>query len=171
MRTKHFLSALILLVTLFTASSFAGPGGPKSELQCLDDAGKPLPVMNEQVLKYKTTTANQFLARGRVSGVIRNIYPIKNGHYHFQAVIGPKASDTIEVIYNIAFGQINNIVPGLPVEACGDYITSIAPTNTYEPSPDGAIIHWVHRSPDQGRHKSGYVIINNIVYGQGAGAH
>ncbi len=169
MRHIRSLSVLIFASQLLIQTlGFASV--PGQNVSCLDNSGKELPAINEQVLQWKASTPNQFLARGHVTGVIQNIYPIRNGHYHFQAQIGPKLTDTIEVIYNISFGQINNIVPGLSVEACGDYITSTAPTQTYQPSPDGAIIHWIHRSPDQHRHASGYLIINNILYGQGSGS-
>ena len=141
----------------------------KATPTCLDPSGKEVPLNNQKVLGWKESTANQFLARARISGVVQDIYPDRNGHYHFQAKIGPNAKDTIELIYNISFGEIRRIVPGLNVEACGDYITSNAPTQNYQPSPDGAIVHWIHRSPNPNRHPSGFLILNGTLYGQGAG--
>jgi hypothetical protein len=158
-RVNAFISALAFLC--FTTAQ-AAPA-------CLDRNGRDLPIDDQTVLKLKVSTPNQFLSRAHISGTIETIYPIKNGHDHFQVKIGPKPDDTIEVIYNRSFGPLDPLIPGQTVEACGDYITSTAPTTNYEPSPDGAILHWVHRSNNTGKHKSGYVIMNGKVLGQGAG--
>jgi hypothetical protein len=129
---------------------------------CLDH-GKPLNVMNEQVLKWKTTTANAFLARGRIQGTVDQLFPDHSGHRHFSLKIGPQPTDHIEVIYNLSMGNLPVPTIGMTAEACGDYITSIAQTGSYPPSPDGGIIHWVHRSTG-GKHEPGYVILNGIKY-------
>lgn len=123
---------------------------------------KPLDVMNEQVLNWKATTANAFLARAHIQGTVDQLFADHAGHRHFSMQIGPQPNDHIEVIYNLSFGKFPIPKIGDSVEACGDYITSIAQTGTYPPSPDGGIIHWVHRSP--GRHEQGYVILNGIKY-------
>ena len=136
--------------------------------ECLDVKGA-IPVDNAQVLKWKTSTPNQFLARAHVSGTVEKIYPDKNGHNHFQIQIGPDARDTIEVVYNVSFGKLPKFGPGANIEACGDYITSDAATAEYPPSPDGAIMHWVHRNPKGHGHASGFVAIDGTVYGQGNG--
>ncbi|NDG86040.1 MAG: hypothetical protein EBX52_13505 [Proteobacteria bacterium] len=159
---KRIFSAAFLFVFLapvYTVSSaIAAP-------PCLDANGSEVRAGNQQVLQWKTSTPNQFLSRAHVAGVIENIYPVRNGHYHFQIKIGPGLQDTIELIYNISFGTIPRLVPGSRAEACGDYITSIAPTQNYEPSPDGAIVHWIHRSPNPARHASGYLEIDGTLYG------
>jgi hypothetical protein len=142
--------------------------GPAGEPACLDNNGKQLNAENAQVLNLKTTTQNQFLARAHVTGVVGNIYPDHAGHNHFQAIIGPKPGDTIEIIYNISFGALPHLVPGMTVDTCGDFINSDAATSLYPASPDGAIMHWIHRNP-HGSHKSGFLIINGTVYGEGAG--
>ena len=90
------------------------------------------------------------------------IFPDHSGHRHFSLKIGPADDNHIEVIYNLSFGNLPVPHLGDNVEACGDYITSIAQTGSYPPSPDGAIIHWVHRSPSG--HDSGYVILNGTKY-------
>ena len=145
------------------------PAQARDTMPCLDKQGRELPVINEQVLKWKASTPNQFQERARIKGVIRDVYPNRNGHYHFNALIGSGEKDTLEIVYNISFGEVDNIVPGLSIEACGDYITSNAPTQVYQPSPDGAIIHWIHRSPNPRRHHHGYMKINDVLYGQGPG--
>ncbi len=128
---------------------------------CLDH-GKLLNVINEQVLNWKKTTTNAFMARARIQGVVDQNFPDHSGHRHFSLRIGPLATDHIEVIYNLTFGNLPTPKIGDIAEACGDYITSIAKTGGFPPSPDGAIIHWVHRSPSG--HDPGYVILNGIKF-------
>lgn len=129
---------------------------------CLGNNNQPLDVINTQVLQWKTTTANAFLARARISGTVDEVFPDHSGHRHFSLKIGPQPNDHIEVIYNLAFGQMPTAKIGDTAEACGDYITSIAQTGAFPPSPDGGIIHWVHRSPHG--HLPGYVILNGVKY-------
>lgn len=131
---------------------------------CLDHDGS-LPVNNEEVLNWKDTTRNTYLARGHVHGVVTQVYPDRNGHHHFQLRIGKGKDDTIEIIYNEAFGSTPGIEEGTDVEACGDYITSNAQNGPYPASPDGAILHWVHMSPRPERHLSGYIAVNGEAYG------
>ena len=128
---------------------------------CLDH-GKSLAVINEQVLKWKVSTSNEFLARARIQGTVDQVFPDHSGHRHFSLKIGPQANDHIEVIYNLSFGSLPTPSIGMSAEACGDYITSFAQMGTYPASPDGAIIHWVHRSPSG--HEPGYVILNGVKY-------
>lgn len=114
----------------------------------------------------KQSTPNQYLARAHVEGVVRQIYPEKNGHTHFEIALGPNPGDTLEVIYNSSFGSLPELDVGLKVEACGDYITSYASTHMYPASPDGAIIHWVHGNPSGHGHPSGFLVIEGVLYGQ-----
>ncbi|MNJ92628.1 hypothetical protein D3C87_103020 [compost metagenome] len=128
--------------------------------------GQPLPVNNEQVLNWKYKSKNQFKDRGHISGVLTKVYKDKTGHRHFQVRIGEEPRDTIEVIYNQSFGRIQEKVMqiGAIVEACGDYITSNKRAGGYQASPDGAVLHWVHKSTNP-RHDSGYVAIEGELYG------
>ena len=137
---------------------------------CTDFTGNPLKPDNQTVLRWKSSTPNQYLGRAEITGTVQAVYPIRNGHNHFQVKIGPGEKDTLELVYNISFGPINDLVPGQTVVACGDYITSNAPTSQYEPSPDGAILHWIHRSPNPGKHPSGFLILDRTTYGQGFGS-
>ena len=126
------------------------------------DHGKSLDVINQQVITWKSSTSNAFLARARIQGTVDQVFPDHSGHRHFSLKIGPNPTDHIEVIYNLSFGKLPVPTIGMTGEACGDYITSIAQTGSYPPSPDGGIIHWVHRSPRG--HEPGYVILNGIKY-------
>ena len=139
----------------------AAPSGSADET-CLGTNNQPLEIINDQVLKWKVSTSNAFMARARISGTVDNVFPDHSGHRHFSLRIGPQAIDHIEVIYNLSFGQMPTANVGDKAEACGDYITSIAQTGSYPPSPDGAIIHWVHQSPHG--HLPGYVILNGNKY-------
>ncbi len=153
-----FLSFIISLV------AFAGEPTPL----CMD-RGKNLSLMNDTVRKWKTSTPNQFLARARVYGRVSALYVDKNGHNHFQIEMDAGKPETLEIVYNQDFGRLPKIAVGMEVEACGDYITSNAPTAKYPASPDGAIIHWIHRSRDVNKHDSGYLQIDGSVYGNGPG--
>ena len=130
------------------------------------DSG-PIPVNNEQVLQWKSSTPNQYRNRGHVAGTLVRVYQTRDrDHDHMEVQIGSQSTDTIEVIYNDHFGVPHNLAAGDQVEACGDYKTSNAPSGHYQPSPDGAIVHWVHEAT-HGHHPSGYLVINGILYGQG----
>jgi len=131
-------------------------------LLCLGATGQPLPVNNAQVLFWEANTSNQYLDRGHVLGFVGANYGDRNGHIHFQIVM--QGAGTIEAVYNNEFGALPQIKKGMAVEACGDYITSNAPTGSYQASPDGAIIHWIHRS--NGNHLSGYLRLDNQIFGQ-----
>jgi hypothetical protein len=154
----------VFLSFLFSIVGFAGESTPP----CLDH-GKVLAVQNDSVRKWKTSTPNQFLARARVHGRISKLYVDKNGHNHFQIEMDAGKPDTLEVIYNQDFGSLPKLAVGMEIEACGDYITSNAPTPKYPASPDGAIIHWIHRSRDVKKHDSGYLQIDGSVYGNRPG--
>lgn len=150
----------ILFGLAFAFSASAGDLTPP----CLA-SGKNLPVINEQVHLWKTSTSNQYVARAHIHGVLSEIYPEKNGHAHFQIEFDGGVRDTLEVVYSLDFGKLPSLAVGMEIEACGDYITSNAPTTQYPPSPDGAIIHWIHKNPRGRGHESGYLTVDGRVYG------
>ena len=160
MKLMRALSGLLIFFAITATGSIALAGSP----DCLDQ-GKPISIDDQQVLTWKTTTANQFLARGHVLGKIKALYPDHSGHNHFAIQIGPLETDLLEVVYNISFASLPQLSEGMTVEACGDYITSNAPAAGYPASPDGAIIHWLHRNPSGHGHDAGFVAIDGIVYG------
>ncbi|MGZ6331407.1 MAG: phospholipase D-like domain-containing protein [Bdellovibrionota bacterium] len=131
---------------------------------CLGDQGQALAVDDAVVLGYKANTPNQTHERAHVLGTVDRVFPDQNGHHHFEIVIGSGASDVLEVIYNEDFGALPAIQTGMSVEACGDYITSTAPSGPYPESPSGAIIHWVHRTNNAKKHPGGYLVINGQFY-------
>jgi hypothetical protein len=128
--------------------------------------GADVAVNNDQVVEWKTTTKNQFRSRAHIKGNLVRVFPDHSGHHHYEVQIGTHGSDTVEVIYNEDFGSVPEVAAGSVIEACGDYITSNAPAGHFPASPDGAIVHWVHRSPSPNRHDSGFLVIDGALCGQ-----
>lgn len=153
---KNFVSLLLTL-------TFSSLVWASTKPICMSK-GQVLTIMNEQVLQWKKQTRNQYKNRAHVEGTLANLYPDKTGHVHISLRIGDAEKDTIEVIYNEKFGRLPDLQIGSEIQACGDYITSNARTKRYPTSPDGAILHWVHKS-NNGRHDHGFMIIDDIVYG------
>lgn len=156
---KNFRSALVALgVVLFlTTNAFAATE------DCKDKNGKILSVINEQVLQWKGQLSG-FRSRALVAGKVAKTYNDQTGHKHFSIQIGARNNDTIEVIYNNSFGVMPTPKVGDEAEACGDFIVASKKNGGYPPSPDGAIIHWVHKSTRAG-HENGFVVINDVLYG------
>lgn len=159
--------ALNLILVAFALSQAHAIAADKT-LDCLDKS-QPVPIDNAEVLNWKDSTNNQFLARAHIEGTLTKVYPQKSGHTHFEVKIGPKPTDTIEAVYNNSFGKLPALKSNMKIEACGDYITSTQETPQYPPSPDGAIIHWIHRNPKPSGHDSGFLMIDGVPYGQGNG--
>lgn len=161
------LSHVFKLVGIVLFASLAAGSAWADQLpDCLDTNGSVLPINNDQVIDWKTSTPNQYQARAHVSGVIDQVFPDHSGHHHFEITIGNQPGDAIEVIYNEDFGPNPVAQVGMQVEACGDYITSTAASGPYPQSPSGAIIHWVHMSPDLNKHPSGFLVIDGQLCGQ-----
>jgi hypothetical protein len=159
---KIGLVGISILVSALAASACYAQDADSA--QCLDH-GNPLSVMNDTVLQWKTSTQNDFRSRAWISGTVDEVFHDQTGHRHFSLKIGPGADDHIEIIYNQSFGAMPEPSQGDPAQACGDYITSFAQSGGYAPSPDGALIHWVHKSTEPAKHDSGFVILNGTVYG------
>lgn len=169
-----------LLLSQLAMAMDAVPSCPAFALK-QQNGGDPgsLPVNNDQVLRWKRageqdSSNNNYHDRGHVQGTVVQVYPDRNGHNHFSVKVGPDANDTVEVVYNQDFGSVPDPQVGMPVEACGDYITSVAPTpgpsgQTYPASPDHALIHWVHMAPARSGHNSGFLVVNGVLTGQDAG--
>ena len=148
---------MLLACTVLSLSTYA--------LEPIPDCSGALNINNEDVLKWKTSTPNQFKARGHIEGTLQKTFKDKTGHKHWEIRIGDKSKDLIELIYNEDFGRLPESYIGMKIEACGDYITSNKPTGNLPASPDGAIIHWVHISSTP-KHPSGFVVVDGTVYGQ-----
>lgn len=160
-RKNFSVLAVSLFLTLPCFAEFAAAPN------CLS-GGQELLVNNEAVIGWKSTTKNQYRNRAHVSGTLVKDFPDHSGHHHYEVQIGANQNDKIEVIYNEQFGPVPAATAGSTFEACGDYITSNAPAGHFPASPDGAIVHWVHESPNPSGHDSGYLIVNGVVCGQGA---
>lgn len=154
---------LIAVVGLWVSTSGWAKG--YSGIPLCRDGARDLPVVNDQVIDWKTETPNQFKARARVRGSVTRFFKDRDSHTHFEIKIGPRSQDVLEVIYNKAFGKLPEIETQMDVEACGVYITSFAPAGHYQASPSGAIIHWVHINPKKGGEPDGYLAINGQLYG------
>lgn len=163
------LSIIVSLAISLAANAY-GHGGSANQpstsagsATCMDH-GKTLPIDNEQALQWRSQQSSGFHSRAFISGTVDEVFPDQTGHRHFSVKIGPNTDDRIEVIYNESFGQMPLPQAGDPAEACGDYIVATHSNGGYPPSPDGALVHWVHRSPN-GHHDNGFVILNSVVYG------
>lgn len=139
-------------------------------LECKGKENQNLPINNEEVLKWKESTPNQFKARAHVMGTIVGTLLDRDSHLHIEIDLnsGPQMArnEHLEVVYNKKFGEVPQYRNGMILQACGDYITATQSSGNYKPSPVGAIIHWVHMSPDPHRHAGGFLAIDGKVTGQ-----
>ena len=169
MRLNSISMVVLGFLVFSTQSSFAFLQDQKVP-SCFDK-NTEIQVDNDRVLKFKTGTKNQFTARGYISGTIITQPELKNDHSHFIIQIGPGSKDTIEVIYNISpeFGEMAPLNVGDSVSVCGDYITSYARAGGYDPSPAGALIHWVHYNPANRsgsmNHEHGFIMSGSTLIG------
>lgn len=160
--------ALLALVTLFTINAEAA-GRPA----CLDRNKVAFTAPNNaQVLSWKESTKDQYHDRALVMGKLVGVLLDRSSHLHLEIDIGgpgaPRArNQRIEIVYNKEFGAVTDYRTGSEVYACGDYITTKGGNN---PSVTGAIVHWVHMSPDQGKHSNGFLMIDGKVHGMEAPA-
>lgn len=165
MNTRHLVSTAVMIFT-FSSLSFAQVTESTSPIPTCLAGGQELKVNNEAVIQWKNATKNQYRNRAHIQGTLLRDLPDHSGHHHYEIQIGTSSSDLIEVIYNEQFGAVPEATAGAPFEACGDYITSNAPAGHFPASPDGAIVHWVHESPNPKSHDSGFLIVNGILCGQ-----
>jgi len=150
----------LVFVTLFSSLAFAD-----SIPDCLKKKGQVLDVNNAQVLDWKAHTKNEYHDRGHVKGQLLQVYSDATNHHHWQVQIGPNDTDTVEVIYNEDFGGVPEVSPGSEIEACGDYITANKQSGFYPPSPDGALVHWVHMTTNA-NHLGGFLVVDGTLCGQ-----
>jgi hypothetical protein len=182
---RHLVLALAVL-SLSSSVSFAkGNSAPAPVSGSFEEVAAKLPICrdknwqpfrynNEEVLNWKHNTQNQFTDRGLVIG--RFVRFLTRNRSHDKMVVDISANgstneaDFLEVTYNTSFGEIADPKAGDIVAACGDYITSNAPTRRYPASELGALIHWIHAS-NSSRHAPGFLWIAGTLYGfKGDGA-
>lgn len=163
MRLKLVMGLSLLVGVLSSGQAFAGPGRAGI---CMDGNTVIAKHNNLQVIHWKQTTPNNTKKRAFVTGVVEKIDPDRNGHAHFYLRIAPGNGSLpiIEIVFNYSFGKLPPIRPGMKMEVCGDYITTLEQIGPYPPSPAGAIIHWVHES-NSPRHADGFVMIGDDIYG------
>jgi hypothetical protein len=137
------------------------PSAPVGTTECRAGS-QVLSVDNEKAIQLRSQQQSGFQTRLLISGTVDAVFPDHNGHRHFSVKIGPNPTDHIEVIYNLSFGSLPVPTVGEKAAACGDYIVSTSQNGGYAPSPDGMIIHWVHRS--NGGHDPGYTELNGQRY-------
>ena len=130
--------------------------------------------MNAQVIDWKKSTPNQYTARALIQGDVVQVGTAGTDKDHLHFVVdldgnSKTSDDQIEGVFNNEFGNLHETIHvGSLVTICGDYITSNVKTARYKPSPQGAIIHWLHYNPgnrDGGKHKDGFVLINGKAIG------
>ena len=180
--TKKSFAALVFVgVSLAMVPSYARHGGyggaaeqsydPNGAIaggteQCMGN-GQVLGDMDQEVLQIRATQPSGYKTRAYITGTVDQVFSDQTGHRHFSLKVGPNADDHIEVIYNQSFGAMPQAQIGDSAAACGDFIVATQSNGGYPPSPDGALIHWVHKST--GGHESGFVILNGVLYGNGNG--
>jgi hypothetical protein len=178
-QVKSVFLNVVLAGFLFSQLSYAAvatiPPCPSEDVK-VQSGSKALAINNEDVLAWKHAAINQEHHRAHVKGKVIRAYEERNGHLHYSIQIGRQDHETIEVVYNQDFATTQAPAAGVMVEACGDYITATAPSpgpngRTYPPSPDGAIIHWLHMSPSRSKHSAGYMVINGVLFGQKHGSN
>lgn len=152
------LVGLAIGVTLVTAQIALADSASCS------DHGKLISINNDQALQWRDHQSSGFKSRAFVQGTVDAVFPDHSGHRHFSLKIGPGLADHVEIIYNLSFGQMPVPTIGENAEACGDFIVATKSNGGFPPSPDGAIVHWVHRSPNSG-HENGFVILDGTKYG------
>lgn len=172
------LSAAIPTPSLFAAGrpgrggSYDGSSGSvrrdaPARTPCIGEAGEVLPIDNDRALELKETAPvgkpYRALIQGRVTQVFNgkcNSRGTCHDHFEIQLVGARGNAGPVEVIYNEDFGAMNSPRVGALITACGDFINANRQNGRYEPSPSGAIIHWVHKAPCMD-HEHGYVIFED----------
>ena len=134
---------------------------PDGSIQCMDH-GQALAIDNEKAMQLRSQQKSGYTTRLLISGIVDEVFPDHSGHRHFSVKIGPNPDDHVEVIYNLSFGSLPVPTVGETAEACGDFIVSTSQNGGYPASPDGMILHWVHRTT--GGHDPGFTILNGQLY-------
>lgn len=160
--TFSFFKSQVLVAVLSMVGAFSALADP----DCLDKKTK-LSIDNDKVINWMKSTPNAFKGRAYVKGPISRIFPARNDHDHFEIRLGNGTGEVLEVVYNQHFGELPPLKEGMMVTACGDYITSIAQTGPYPPSPSGALIHWIHYNPGNRdkSHEHGFTVVEEKLFG------
>ncbi len=131
------------------------------------DQSEVLEVDNERVLRMKAEKPNQYKARAFVEGKVTTNPYLRGEHIRFSIQIGRDTDETLEMVYNIDFGDLPEVRIGDNVVVCGEFINSFKQGGGYPASPDGAIVHWVHHNPGDRDtvHEHGFMMFENGLAG------
>ncbi|MFS4458030.1 hypothetical protein [Bdellovibrio sp. HCB2-146] len=150
--------ATFLVLILSTSLTWAAGKIPA----CMDKTER-LSFNESRVLMWRELTEQKFVGRAFVRGVIVRLIEDRQNHMHFEVDLDGNLStqdDRVEVIYNTKFGALTDYRIGDQVIACGDFIKD-------RWSPLGAVIHWLHSNPKKSApHEHGFLIINDVIFGQ-----
>jgi hypothetical protein len=129
-------------------------------ISCLDGK-ETLQIDNNKAVNIKLFQEHGFKTRAYLKGFAIKETENRQGHTHIEVDLNLSSEDNddqIELIFNNQYGDLPDIKGGEEVIMCGDYIVD-------HYSKNKAVIHWVHKSPNQKKHNHGFIIINNVVYG------
>lgn len=150
MNKAYLYSALLYLFQTLSYANFS----------CLDKK-EPLQIDNNKAINIKLFQGHGFKTRAYLKGIAIQEIKKSQGHTHIEVDLNLSSEDNddqIELIFNNQYGVLPEIKGGEEIVMCGDYIVD-------HYSKNKAIIHWVHKSPNQKKHNHGFIIINNVVYG------
>jgi hypothetical protein len=150
---KKLSALLVILLIVLAEQVHAAPA-------CMDKKTS-LSIENTAPEKYIAFMEKGFKTRLLLKGVIVEQTENRQGHTHFIVDLDNNMSttdDRVEAIYNNEYGDLPTIKGGEEAILCGDFIV-----DPY--SPQKAVIHWLHKSPSIKKHDHGFVVINNVLYG------
>ena len=140
-------------IIIFSQLSFAAPA--------CKDKKETLQIDNSSILKYRDFMEKGFKVRALISGIVVKEIENRQGHTHLEIDLDQDLTttdDRIEAVFSNQYGTLPTIQGGERTLICGDFIV-----DPY--SPNKAIIHWLHQSPNTKKHDHGYMTINDQVYG------
>lgn len=150
------LITVFLFLVLFSNDLFAQTKAPA----CLDKKER-MEFNDNRLLLYRDEMEKKFTARGFIKGTLISVIEDRQKHVHFEVDLDEDlqtTDDRLEVIYNTKFGPLPEFNAGDEIIACGDFVV-----DPY--SPHGAVLHWLHSSPELKKHEHGYLMINGIIAG------
>lgn len=151
---KNFKLPIFLIWLFISFGSFA---------QTCFDKKNPLEINESQLLTYRDMTEHGFKARGHVEAIVVEQTENRQGHLHFIADLDENLAttdDRLEIIYNQQYGEIEKVLPGQKIRACGDFIVD-------QYSPTKAVLHWLHGNPNKkkNKHEDGFLFIDGQAFG------
>lgn len=151
---KIFKTSFLLSVLFVSYANWA---------QTCFDKKNSLELNESQLLTYRDMTEHGFKARGHIEAVVVEQTENRQGHLHFIVDLDENlesTNDRLELIYNQQYGEIENVVAGQKIRACGDFIVD-------QYSPTKAVLHWLHLNPNKkkNKHEDGFLMIDGKAFG------